>query len=77
MVSALRPLDVDGLVRVLKEPRNALVKQYQKLFEMEEAELTFSEDALRAIARRAQEKETGRRTYSKRNQYRKKFGYYS
>jgi ATP-dependent Clp protease ATP-binding subunit ClpX len=61
VISALKPLDTDALVRVLGEPRNALVKQYQKLFEMEDAELVFSEDALRTIARRAQEKETGAR----------------
>lgn len=61
VVSALRPLDTDALVRVLHEPRNALVKQYQKLFEMENAELHFTEDSLRAVAEKAQEKETGAR----------------
>jgi ATP-dependent Clp protease ATP-binding subunit ClpX len=61
VVSALKPLDVDALVRVLAEPRNALTKQYQKLFELEEAELTFTPEALRTIAKRAQEKETGAR----------------
>jgi ATP-dependent Clp protease ATP-binding subunit ClpX len=61
VVSALKPLDTDALVRVLTEPRNALVKQYQKLFEMEDAELAFTDEALRTIARRAQEKETGAR----------------
>lgn len=61
VVSALKPLDVDALVRVLSEPRNALIKQYQKLFELEDAELTFTPDALRTIAKRAQEKETGAR----------------
>ena len=46
---------------MLKEPKNALVKQYQKLFAMEGADLQFTEDGLRAIAKRAQEKETGAR----------------
>ena len=61
VLSALRPLDTDALVRVLNEPRNALVKQYQKLFEMENAELHFTEDSLRAVAEKAHEKETGAR----------------
>ncbi|HEX7448125.1 MAG TPA: ATP-dependent Clp protease ATP-binding subunit ClpX [Pirellulales bacterium] len=61
VTSALQPLDVDSLVRVLQEPRNALVRQYQKLFEMENAELHFTQEALRAVAERAQEKETGAR----------------
>ena len=58
---ALTPLDEDGLVRVLTEPRNALVKQFASLFEMEKSKLHFSDEALRAIARRAQEKGTGAR----------------
>ena len=45
VVSALQPLDEDALVRVLTEPKNALVKQYQALFAMENAELSFTEDA--------------------------------
>ncbi len=61
VISALRPLDVESLVRVLKEPKNALVRQYQKLFEMENAELEFSDEALAAIARKAQQKDTGAR----------------
>jgi ATP-dependent Clp protease ATP-binding subunit ClpX len=61
VISALQPLNIDALVRVLKEPKNALVKQYQKLFAMEGADLQFTEDGLRAIAKRAQEKETGAR----------------
>jgi ATP-dependent Clp protease ATP-binding subunit ClpX len=48
-------------VRVLTEPRNALIKQYERLFSMENAELTFTEDALQTIAGKAQEKETGAR----------------
>ena len=59
--SALAPLDVDGLVRVLTEPKNALIKQYKSLFEMENSELEFTDDALVAIARRAMEKGTGAR----------------
>jgi ATP-dependent Clp protease ATP-binding subunit ClpX len=61
VVSALKPLDVDALVRVLHEPRNALVRQYQKLFEMESAELSFTDAAMRAVAERAREKDTGAR----------------
>jgi ATP-dependent Clp protease ATP-binding subunit ClpX len=61
VVSALKPLTEDALVRVLTEPRNALVKQYQKLFEMENASLEFTDAALRAIARRALERDTGAR----------------
>lgn len=59
--SALTPLDRDALVRVLTEPKNALVKQYQKLFAMEDAELTFTDEALHAIAEKAQQRETGAR----------------
>ncbi len=58
---ALTPLDADGLVRVLTEPKNALVKQYQSLFEMENCELTFTDDALQAISERAMSKDTGAR----------------
>jgi len=61
VLSALTPLDISDLVRVLCEPKNALVKQYQELFAMENAELTFTDGALRAIAERAKEKETGAR----------------
>ena len=56
IVSSLRPLDGDAMVRILTEPKNALVKQYQALFAMENAELGFTEAALRAIAERAMEK---------------------
>jgi ATP-dependent Clp protease ATP-binding subunit ClpX len=61
VVSALRPLDMGALVRVLTEPKNALVKQYQALFAMENAELGFTEAGLRMIAERAMEKDTGAR----------------
>ncbi len=61
VTSALTPLDEDGLVRVLTEPRNALIRQYQTLFEMENCELKFTETALRRIANRAMTKGTGAR----------------
>ena len=61
VVTALRPLGEDALVRVLKEPKNALTRQYQHLFGMEDADLKFTDQALRAIARRASERETGAR----------------
>jgi ATP-dependent Clp protease ATP-binding subunit ClpX len=61
VVSALKPLDEDTLIRVLREPRNALVRQYQKMFEMEDAELEFTDGALRAIATKAKQRDTGAR----------------
>ncbi len=61
MVTSLRPLDESALVRVLTEPNNALTKQYQRLFKMEEAELQFTPGALESIARRAHDRETGAR----------------
>ncbi len=61
VVTALTPLDEEALVRVLTEPKNALTKQYERLFAMEEADLRFTDDALRAIAKKAQERETGAR----------------
>jgi len=61
VITALTPLDADALVKVLCEPKNALVKQYQKLFEMEDCQLHFTDEALRLIASRAVEKETGAR----------------
>ena len=61
VISSLRPLEADSLVRVLKEPKNALTKQYQHLFAMEEADLKFTDKALQAIAQRAAERETGAR----------------
>jgi len=61
VTTALTPLNVDGLVRVLTEPKNALIKQYQGLFEMENSEVEFTEGALRAIAARAISKGTGAR----------------
>jgi ATP-dependent Clp protease ATP-binding subunit ClpX len=61
VMSALRPLDADALVRVLSEPKNAVVKQYQALFSMENAKLEFTEKGLKAIAEKALEKDTGAR----------------
>ena len=60
-MATLEELDEDALVTILVEPRNALTKQYQKLFDMEGAELEFREDALRAIANRAMQRKTGAR----------------
>jgi ATP-dependent Clp protease ATP-binding subunit ClpX len=61
VVSALTPLDEEALIRVLTEPKNALTKQYERLFSMEEADLKFTDQALKAIAKKAQERETGAR----------------
>ena len=61
MLATLEDLDEDALIQILSEPKNALVKQYQRLFEMEDVELTFHEDALREIARRAIVRKTGAR----------------
>jgi len=58
---ALTPLDEPGLIRVLTEPKNALIRQFQSLFEMENSELEFTDAALRAIARRALSRDTGAR----------------
>jgi ATP-dependent Clp protease ATP-binding subunit ClpX len=58
-VTVLDPLGEDELLRVMVEPRNAIIRQYQKFFEMEGVELVFEEDALRAIARDALRRETG------------------
>jgi len=61
VISSLKPLDEAALVKVLSEPKNALVKQYQKLFAMENCQLDFTPDGLAAIARKAMGKETGAR----------------
>jgi len=58
---ALEALDEDALVRILKEPKNALTKQYKKLFELEEVALSFEESALRAISQKALKRGTGAR----------------
>ena len=61
VLSALTPLDTEALIQILTEPKNALVKQYKEMFGMEEAELEFTDGALRAIATQAEAKETGAR----------------
>ena len=61
VLAPLDPLDEEALVRILTEPRNALVRQYQKLFEMEGAELEFDSSALKAIAQKAKDRDTGAR----------------
>jgi ATP-dependent Clp protease ATP-binding subunit ClpX len=61
VVAVLEELDEEALIEILTEPRNALTKQYQKLFDMEGVELEFREDALRAVARKAMQRKTGAR----------------
>ena len=61
VVATLRDLDEEALVTILTKPKNALVKQYQRLFEMEDVKLAFTEDALGAIARKAILRKTGAR----------------
>ncbi len=61
VVATLEDLDEDALVTILTQPKNALVKQYQRLFEMEDTELTFTDDALSAIAKKAIARKTGAR----------------
>lgn len=61
VLATLEDLDEEALVRILQEPKNALVKQYQRLFEMEDVNLTFQDEALNMIARKAIERRTGAR----------------
>jgi len=61
VIATLTELDEDALIQILREPKNALVKQYQRLFDMEDVELTFTDDALLSIAKRAVERKTGAR----------------
>lgn len=61
VTATLEELDADALVKILKEPKNAYTKQYCKLFEMEDVELDFREDALVAIAKKAMDRKTGAR----------------
>ena len=61
VIVTLEALDEPALIRVLTEPKNALVKQYQKLFDLDEIKLEFTEDALRAIAQEAMSRKTGAR----------------
>lgn len=61
VVATLEELDEEALIQILSEPKNALIKQYSKLFEMESVELDFRESALRAVAKKAMERKTGAR----------------
>ena len=61
VLATLEDLDQDALVTILTQPKNALVKQYQRLFELEDTKLSFTDDALNAIAKRAIERKTGAR----------------
>mgnify|MGYP000276959585 FL=1 len=61
VICTLEGLNRDMLVRILKEPKNAILKQYQKLLELDEVKLEFTDDALEAIAEKAMEKDTGAR----------------
>jgi ATP-dependent Clp protease ATP-binding subunit ClpX len=61
VIATLTELDEEALIRILTEPKNALTKQYQKLFDMEGVELEFREDSLSAVAKKAMERKTGAR----------------
>ena len=61
VIATLEDLDIDALVKILGEPKNALVKQYKKLFDLEDVALTFTDDALVAVAKKAIERKTGAR----------------
>jgi len=61
ILCTLQGLDMDMLVRILREPRNAIIKQYQKLLALDEVDLEFEDDALEAIAQKALERDTGAR----------------
>ena len=61
VICTLQSLDRDMFVKILKEPRNAILKQYQKLLALDEVRLEFEDDALYAIAEKAMEKDTGAR----------------
>ncbi len=61
VIATLTDLDEDALVKILTEPKNAMIKQYKRLFEMEDVELTFTDDSLNEIAKKAIERKTGAR----------------
>jgi ATP-dependent Clp protease ATP-binding subunit ClpX len=61
MIATLKQISEDDMVHILTQPKNALVKQYQKLFKMDNVELEFNNDALKAIAKKALERKTGAR----------------
>jgi ATP-dependent Clp protease ATP-binding subunit ClpX len=61
VLTTLDSLDIDALIRILQEPKNALVKQYEKMFELEGIRLTFDAEGISAVARRALDRGTGAR----------------
>ena len=61
VVATLHDLEVDHLIKILKEPKNALIRQYEKMFELENVKLTFSKEALTALAKEAIKRKTGAR----------------
>ena len=61
VIATLEDLDITALVKILREPKNALIKQYRKLFDLEDVELTFTDDAMEAIAQKAIDRKTGAR----------------
>ncbi len=61
VITGLQELDEEALVRILTEPKNALVRQYQEIFRLDDVDLSFSEDALRTVAKEAMERKTGAR----------------
>ena len=61
VITALSGLDTDALVQILTVPKNSIVQQYKKLFELDNVELVFEEEALKAVAQKAQEQRTGAR----------------
>ena len=61
VITTLEALDADALVRILSEPKNAILKQYKELFRLDDVELTFTDDALRAVAQETLKRETGAR----------------
>ena len=61
IIATLDDLDEKSLIKILKEPKNSLIKQYQRLFEFENVSLEFNEDAIKEIAKKAINKKTGAR----------------
>ena len=61
VIATLEDLDTDSLVKILREPKNALIKQYAKLFDMEDVKLSFTDEALVAVAKKAIDRKTGAR----------------
>ena len=61
IIVSLEALDEDSLVRILREPKNSLIKQYQKLFDLDDVKLSFEDDAIKEIAKKAFDQKTGAR----------------